>query len=478
MRTRSLLQKSLFASPDPTGGVPALPTYATCGVGTVPDRLLQRHPWEMVSPSGLLMTRRAALVAAAGYSAAMAGCGRQFHSSASVDVVRVQDYFLRGLQSEISDRWQATGDAGVRIEFISIKPTNNAHTARPADVVDVPGVNPTLPPAAILQNYQPLGDYLRAMNADLSMWLPGAIEQFAISPGDFRGLPLLLSEVQFYVNTTILKKAGIVAAPTSADSLYAILTQANAKLATSNGLSRIVGLGWSDIRVWLAFVIGYGGTVSSRDFNAAIPATEKLVSLARLARWDPGTPYADGADAGLVTFLSAGGFGGQDSAGVFSFMPPWYALRYGEGWNAKAPPSKLPTSRFPTFPIKSLVPAYTSWGLGLTPHARHPTAAVRFIMWLYEKNQQQLLVSAGIPPVVKSRDLAASWHRIQATEESWMPKFYPQRYLNIEQALPSLHEYGSSGVAPLFSAAFRKMYDGADVASVLSQLAHEVGKQA
>ncbi len=277
---------------------------------------------------------------------------------------------------------------------------------------------------------------------------------------------------------SILKKAGIVAAPTSADSLYAMVTEVNAKLATSNGPSRIVGLGWSDIRVWLAFVIGYGGTVSPGDFSGAIPATEKLVSLARLARWEPGIPYADGADAGLLTFLNAGGFGGRDSAGAFAFMPPWYALRYGEGWNAKAPPSKLPTSRFPTFPIKSLVPAYISWGLGLTPHARYPTTAVRFIMWLYEKAQQQVLVSAGIPPVVKSRDLAASWHKVQATEAPWMPKFDPERYLNIAQALPSLHGYGSNGVAPLFSAAFRKMYDGADVASVLNQLAHEVGKRA
>ena len=159
---------------------------------------------EWASHSGLFMTRRAALAAAAGYSAAMAGCGRPSHSSASVDVVRIHDYFLFGLQSEISDRWQATGDAGVRIEFLSINPTNNAHPAPPADVVDVPGVTPTLPPAAILQNYQPLGAYLRAMNADLSIWLPGAIEQFAISPRDFRGLPLLLSEVQFYINTSIL----------------------------------------------------------------------------------------------------------------------------------------------------------------------------------------------------------------------------------------------------------------------------------
>ena len=158
---------------------------------------------------------------------------------------------------------------------------------------------------------------LEAVDFDLGGLGPGTLTAPPNASGDVLGLPISLAEHQFYVNLPRLSALGVaISNPwTYGASENAILVARG----QGGGGPAVVGLGWSAINIWAAFVVGLGGQImassSGLSLGGAVSATGQLVELAREAQWDPlGTLDMD---------FAVGGFSGPTAMAVFGLAAPW-----------------------------------------------------------------------------------------------------------------------------------------------------------
>jgi ABC-type glycerol-3-phosphate transport system substrate-binding protein len=347
-----------------------------------------------------------------------------------------------------------------------------------------------------------LGPILRTANFNAKALLPGAVAAFADFKGNLAAFPLMLGEVQCYINQTALADMGLpTALPWTIERMETAVIVARQQNATSHS-PLVVGCGWSDVNMWSAWVKALGGSVTWRvggvDLRGSIEATRRLVSFAQVARWDPfptfrsGTPagdfvqygFARGAADALFAFTTPTYFSGLPRSGLNSHVAGSTTLK-----PLLAGSGTLHTVPFPSSYGASPAPAVDAVGLVLTASSTRGALAAQFMSWLYEPAQQRLLAGIGFPPVVSDPDTQAYWIRLQGdsalTTGGW---FDPSRYWDVVPLMPAedlgswtsavTSTQGPGGVVIHdFGLVCTEMYRGQDVAHAMAtfQKALDIG---
>lgn len=269
-----------------------------------------------------------------------------------------------------------------------------------------------------LKPYLSIRQLVRQANFNLSVLPPSGVHAFEFA-GDLFGLPLMTAPLILLVNTAILRKVGI-AHPSNASwtlgEIQSAVAAARASKAVPSSASLIVGLPWTDVRIWGAFVLGLGGSLTDArgtlDFagSPCIKATQVLAGLATAAKWS-GVQLTFAPDA-LFTIQN------------YPCLP-------------RSMRTPIPGTRFPVLPNNPVIPAYETNGLTVPVHCQQPTLATEFILWLYEPNQQRLLMSAGVPPIVTNQPaLQAEWARTAPDGQRLAALLNPGQTVDILGLLP------------------------------------------
>jgi ABC-type glycerol-3-phosphate transport system substrate-binding protein len=298
----------------------------------------------------------------------------------------------------------------------------------------------------------PLGPYLKGHNVSLDSFVGASAKAFLLDGTPF-ALPIALSEIQFAVNHSALRRLGFPAPASgwSVDTMAAAIKTAIRRNGPYGPSSPppIVGITWADVRIWGAFVIGAGGSLPGYlgnkdstsvfrfiDLNGALTATETAVAFARECQWAPPQPppwsiFPDN--------FPQRGFTGPYTNSLFAFLPP-AAL----GVNVPVSLSRdlfvtLPSEHFPTlWGNRRVIPAWTTQGLSISPASRNKSAAADLLLWLYNPSQQRALASAGVPPVLDDQGLLDYWHLLQSRTMLPGRRFDFNGYLDVIAELPVL----------------------------------------
>ncbi len=368
-----------------------------------------RPPSPGPAPSG----RRAFLRAALGTAAALgaAGCARLGlgpppASAASRTPLLVAAHSLLPAAAGLARAWDAAHRSSrLTVESEIGGPPRYTMPDRAYALADVGQLSGDGEEPGGLAPYVNIAPLVRQANFDLGRLLPSAVQAFAFG-GDLFGLPLLCVPYVLMTNTTLLGSAGVAHPADQPWTLAQIESAVAAARASANipaSAQLISGSLWTDVRLWGAFVLGLGGALTGPggvlDFRGAatVAATRRLVALATAANWVglDGDPAA----AGFVY----GSFKGGTAETLFAIEPDFPAPGFPVGVIG-------PQNRFPLLPHDALIPAYQTSGLAVPKHSKQAEVAVEFLLWLYEDNQQRLLMSAGVPPIVTDRPaLLTEW---------------------------------------------------------------------
>lgn len=395
--------------------------------------------------------RRAIIAAVAGGTGGLVGCAGRLPRAVggSGTPLRVFAPSLDPVRHPLLQAWQRTGPRpafglellrGMNV-VLSGGLLRREHLAvGKADVVESP--------YAGLVDLDP---YLRGVNFDSASLLAQAVLPFRSSCGALTALPLRLGEIQFYVNGPLLRRLRI---RPPRRWTYAAMVAALEVRRTSARLRdwpAIVGLGWGDLRLWGALVLGLGGgfTRGGRvDLVAAVGATAAVAAMARRFGWRPVTS----ADPALRDFELRGFQGSGVLGALFAFLPPG------------VPSGGETPQAFPLLPRRAVVPAWEPTGLSVLRHERNPADAVRFMVWLYRPPQQRLLMTAGIPPVVADFGLRAFWQALPPSA----PRFRFHGYTDTAAWVRQV--WGAAGSLVSESpAALQRIGAGVDVAWALQR---------
>lgn len=279
--------------------------------------------------------------------------------------------------------------------------------------------------------YLDLVPLLRQAGFDTSRLLASAVRAFAAEDA-LLGLPLRCTPFVMMVNTPVLSVVGVRHAqdePWTWDQVRGAVAAARASPHIPASAPLIGGAFWTDPRIWAAFVLGMGGTLTAGDGSldlggaACLRATAALIALATLARW-PGTSQPDGV------WEVSSSFAGLAAHTLFvlegDYQPPSTPVQ-----------ANHPENRFPLLPVDPLIPVYQVDGLSVTVHAAQPALAMELILWLYEPAQQALLMAGGIPPVVADDpSLWALWSRQTPGGHDVAPLYDPAHLVDVLALLP------------------------------------------
>ena len=304
---------------------------------------------------------------------------------------------------------------------------------------------------------------LKGRNFSLESFLPGVLDTFRQGAA-LRGLPLILGEFQLYANRKRLAGLGM---PAPVRWTWSQITDAldRAAVATpTSSAALLAGLGWGDYRLWGGLLLGLGATLRSGDhldLPGGVPQMKQLVEWARRYHWDP-NPVTNPTNATWGDFYDKG-FAGAAGSAVFAFLPSY--LVYGGG---PYPPGVDPLI-FPLLPVRHVVPAWPSTGVGLSPYATSAERALDVVLWLWEPQQQSYFAAQGWPPATQG-SATDQWAHVAADLPPSTPKFDAAGYLDVYAAITADRPSLEYPVAQAVAAACKRMYGGADVATEVSNL--------
>ena len=336
-----------------------------------------------------------------------------------------------------------------------------------------------------------LGPQLHAANFSAKDLVPGAVSAFSDFKGRLAAFPLLLAEVQFYVNPRALAPTGLTApGPWTVARLEEAIRAVGAHQPTSR-VPLVVGIGWADVNVWASWVQGSGGLIGWKieavDLTGAVAPTEALVRLAQRARWDPFPTFAAGTPAGdFVRY----GFARSAADAVFALAePPYLTGMVRGGLSSHRTGSATPVQSaisgsgvvripFPTFGTGAPAPGVDAVGLALSSSSTHGTLAAEFMTWLYAPPQQRLLAGLGFPPLTGDANTQAYWAQLAGKSGSASGWFDPNRYWDVLPQVPaedlgswtsSITSVNSAGVqVEDFGLTCQAMYRGQDVKTAMA----------
>ena len=404
------------------------------------------------------LSRRAVLrlgLAAAG--ALTAGCtagglalpGRR----APTTTLAVLSTALLPIASRLITTWEAVQPA-VRLQIAGSVPSPGypvtPKTAAGADIFQTVGDGDLL---GGLQAYVDLAPRVRLADFDLAQLQPSGVRAFSFA-NSLLGLPLQVDPLILLTNTPLVNQVGSAhppGLPWTLDEVEQAVQRARGLPAATAATQSIAGVPWADARLWAGFVAGLGGQFvdQSGRLDLAVPstiaATQRLITLANAAGWH-GNPFSSGP----VGYVGSG-FTGAAAQTLFAIEPSSVALRGGARLTD-------PANRFPVLPTDPLIPGWQTQGLSVTTHARDASLALSFILWLYEPGQQQLLMAAGVPPVVMTAALQAAWSAGTPGSPDASVIFDPRRMADSLAQLPadgsdSSTEYNNWLSLPLLQAA-------------------------
>lgn len=404
-------------------------------------------------------TRRFVCRSAAGISIVLTSCGGPVpaRSTRTRSTIIISAQELDGYSDALLAAWRRR-PRPFDVAFRPI-PGPVEQVAKQADIVTARGVR-----SGTSAPLRPLFPYLKQSHINLGE-LVVPLRAFEDYRGILRGLPLIVGEVQFYVNSRAVHAAKVPVKPAITFSGIRQLTEF-VRQRSSRPLRLIGGMGWGSLNFWAAFVRASGGQVLDAngliDLSGSLDATASLVALARAARWDP---------SHLSPKFAREGFDG--TAALFAFYQPWTIGMAGK--RGQLAVQSMRPDRFPSG-ISHVVPAFGDpVGLGISQHSQHPDQAAQVLAWLYRERQQRLLANMGVPPVIKSAPLSARWRTLQASNPS-LPRFDLSGYFDFQSMLP-FRIFRTKSNIPLagqyqflFMNAFRRAYSGESLSSVWADL--------
>lgn len=362
-------------------------------------------PGWAVSP----LTRRRALVAGAAAALAVGGCALARRAVVAPPVTLADsDLFtaVPGLQ-------QAFARSHPSIHFVPY-PLTLQSAAKP----ELPsgatywlsnvGVNQLVVPnpAPGHARLVPLDAPLHALNFNPEILLPGTLGLFALR-GVQLGLPVQQDVLAVRWRRDVFAALGLQPpAPdwTLADlqtlcaRLGALIAAGKAPQVTSVLAPPMATTRLKDLALWVAFALGFGGSVVSQGRfaldAAAMNGVAALVDLFR--RFAPAAPAGPAKAASPAPALA---------------LDTWQApsqRQVGAEWAY---------ARLPRLPVRAVIPTGPS-GVGVVQPAGSPsvpralTAAVTALAWLYSDTAQPLLAAAGNVPVLAAPEAqGAFWDR-------------------------------------------------------------------
>ena len=306
---------------------------------------------------------------------------------------------------------------------------------------------------------------LKARNYPLGRLTPAAVLPYWVGSA-LCGLPLIIGEWQFYVNTKrLMAKHLVVEKAWTFEDMLATLAEAHGGYRERNAV--FAGTGWGNYGLWGAFVLGLGGTLSAGGrvhLSGAVDAATRLVDIARRYRWSPDAG-SNPQNNGWWTFYQYG-FSGQVENALFAFLQPMTVY---PGWFTQGTMALVPTE-FPRMPMGSVVPAYGGSGLAVSPYSRSADAAVDFMLWLYEDAQQRILAEEGWPPVIAGAAGTAIWSKVNGQLPAYWVKFSQNGYVDIASELSNGTGANVNQIQAYVAAACTDMYAGASVEGELGRL--------
>jgi ABC-type glycerol-3-phosphate transport system substrate-binding protein len=282
-------------------------------------------------------------------------------------------------------------------------------------------------------NMIPLTTALRDLNFDVKTLLPGGIDAFTVS-GTLAALPTTLRPYCVAWRPDAFEAAGLQ--PPSVGWTLAEFEAACAALQQTIAAARVEGLvsvlgpmvgteytvtdtstrgteiisgSLSEPGLWVAFALGFGGTVVAKNaFVVTDPGTVTgLSALVHLAAQYGMAPKLIPAQVdGIANFVNL-------YAMDFVSWDPGVTPLYGTKWRF---------ARLPVFPVTPVIPTVFV-GSGLSAPAGYPasavspyeTAAARFLEWSYGSEAQALLGAAGVLPVISDVTVQESfWNHAPA----------------------------------------------------------------
>jgi|GEM_PF-3698193 len=278
----------------------------------------------------------------------------------------------------------------------------------------------------------PLRPILQPLGFDWGAIPPAVLRSFSDSNGVPLALPVVLGEIQFYVNHVALRKLGVNKSQWSFADMQTVLEMQRLALGATSQAPLMVGLLPSTLNLWASLALGLGGkftfTSDSLDVQALTTPTSTLISFAQRYRWVPSAVVA----TANRNFYGEG-FAGAASSALFAFVPPWTGVG-----TQSTPPRNLVPLPFPTFPHSNNIPATQVGGMGIRVESHYPELAARFLTWLYNAKQQELLISLGLPPSVTSSGLETAWSQFQAQQVAkGYPIFSAAGYFDIQSLSPN-----------------------------------------
>jgi ABC-type glycerol-3-phosphate transport system substrate-binding protein len=330
-----------------------------------------------------------------------------------------------------------------------------------------------------------LSSLMRSADFDPSAIWPALLAEYQDPRGNIAALPIYVGEIQFYVNSLRLKELGIQDEEQWAwEDLETAITLAAAN-SKSGVAPLIVGEGWGNVRFWGALIEGLGGNLFGQngtpDFLSTATETASVVSLARVARWNPAPTFYDGSPE--ADFLKVG-FGGAAGNALFAFAQPW-TIDHKVFPGPNRPPVDITAAciangvcslrprGFPKMPQKAVIPASDGWGLVPDPRTSLTDQAMRFLNWLYKPAQQDLVMPLGVPPVIMNQDVQGRWNALQSSPSWSKPLFQGGPYLDVLPQFPegqtrtwAMWPPGSNAAS--FVSLCSEMYQGQTVEQVLS----------
>lgn len=424
-----------------------------------------------------------ACAAAMTAAAAASGCGRLAQGAApkpasTRTTLTVAAHHLVPVAGPLTTAWASAHRTSSLVVVSDVGPPPRYESPTPdywkADVAEATGDGMLWNGPSSFVNLSPL---LHQANFDLGRLIRSGVQAFSIG-GDLFGLPLVSNPFVTMVNTALLQHLGIThpaGQPWTLAQMRAAVATARASSAVPSSAQIINGYPWTDIRLWGAFVLGLGGTLTGPDgalafdSRACLDATAALIDLATAANW----PGRQGGPSG--SRLVYHNFSGASAQTLFAIEPDFPNPDGSVGVTG-------PENRFPLMPSNPLIPAYQTYGLSVPARATNPLLALEFILWLYAPSQQQLLLSSGIPPVVTDQPaLHVQWSQETPGGQNVASLSDPGRMVDVLGLLPQdgyvlSRDYNASLQPALLDAAQHPANAAPDLLKAQQQIAQRIAQ--
>lgn len=267
----------------------------------------------------------------------------------------------------------------------------------------------TTEPRQLPSHAYPLNAAIRAENVDAQAVLPGTFDAFS-QKGVIYGLPYSIVPISLWYRPAVLSRIGVSPPPSrgwTVPQFLAACGRVEAAVAKGrlkgirSALGPMVGRGGNlageleDVLLWSGFILGYGGALINKgrfDFtgSGALAGLDELVYISRR--------FGAKTSASTESALAA-----AYQAAAFTFIVPIPRT----GWQQ---------ARMLRFPVRAVVPcSVLGVGLSTTTGGRvgdaqaAELAAVRFMKWLWQAEQQGVLMQMGYAPISSNVDVQGAY---------------------------------------------------------------------